>query len=367
MEKHEYTLPLMREIDFAFYPRVPQISLELTNRCNLRCPYCANATLSRPKGFIEWQLLEKIVDECADKQYDLAFLHGAGEPLLWDRLEEVIALIKQKRAGRGSFGTNGTLLVRDRVKRLLEAGLDSIYVSIDTLDPKIYAQTRGGKLQRVIRNVQQMIEIVPKTFEITIALMHHKDHPLTQERIDHFYSVFGRHENVKLNPVNNAFFPSARADFRVLPTKREHCLAPPKYLFITWQGKASICCLDQDVLYCLGSVAEQSIQEIWFSARNQTTFRNLALGILDCPSSCTESCILEKPKSDVTNVGLGFALPLADAARCVVELLAKGQNHAAAGILQALVVRDPTNEVLRKNLAGLTEILRTPAQRAVAG
>lgn len=35
-----------------FYPAVPPISLELTNRCNLKCPYCANGTLTRPSGTI---------------------------------------------------------------------------------------------------------------------------------------------------------------------------------------------------------------------------------------------------------------------------------------------------------------------------
>src|SRR3989338_2382826 len=88
--------PLEQRIDFAYYPRVPPISLELTNNCNLKCPYCANGTLTRPKTYIAWPLLEKIVDECAEMRYDLMWLHGVGEPLLWDRLEDVIALIKRK-------------------------------------------------------------------------------------------------------------------------------------------------------------------------------------------------------------------------------------------------------------------------------
>jgi hypothetical protein len=52
-------------IDSAFYPRVPGLSLELTSICNLTCPYCANPSLTRPKGTIGWDLLERVVDECA--------------------------------------------------------------------------------------------------------------------------------------------------------------------------------------------------------------------------------------------------------------------------------------------------------------
>src|SRR5271170_4234529 len=138
---------LPESFDFVFHPRVPELSLELTNLCNLKCPYCGNPALTRPKGQIGWELFEKIVEECSQEGYDLAWLHGVGEPLLWDRLEEAVALIKRKGAGRGSFGTNGTLLTADRITKLLEAGLGSLYVSIDSLDPEIYKATRGGKLE----------------------------------------------------------------------------------------------------------------------------------------------------------------------------------------------------------------------------
>ena len=74
--------PLRRTIDFAFYPYVPVISLELTNHCNLKCPYCSNPTLVRPKSYIEWSLVERIVEECAQRNYNLGWLHGVGEPLL---------------------------------------------------------------------------------------------------------------------------------------------------------------------------------------------------------------------------------------------------------------------------------------------
>lgn len=354
MEHKEYTATAKREIDFAFYPRVPRISLEVTNRCNLRCPYCANATLTRPRGGIDWGLFEKLVNECAKEGYDLAYLHGCGEPLLWDRLEDAIAFIKQRHAGKGSFGTNGTLLSPARVKKLLDAGLDSIYVSIDTLDPEIYARTRGAKLERVISNVQKMIESVPDTFEITIALMDMNEHRLTPARIDRFYEVFGRHPNVKLNPVNNLLFPSAPGDFRVSPARKNRCFEPQNYLFITCEGKASICCVDQDALHCLGSVSERSIQEVWFDTHNQTVFRNLALGILDCPSTCIERCILHQPNQQVERIPAGFALPISDAARLVVQLLANGENTAVRLVLEALVVRDPVNEALKRSLSGLS-------------
>ena len=105
-----------------FYPAVPPISLELTNRGNLKCPYCANGTLTRPSGTIAWSLLERLVEQCAGGPKQIDWLHGTGEPLLWSRLEDVIRLIRGRNAGAASFATNATLLTADRVESLLAAG-----------------------------------------------------------------------------------------------------------------------------------------------------------------------------------------------------------------------------------------------------
>ena len=350
--------PLQRAIDYAFYPRVPVISLELTNNCNLKCPYCANATLTRPKTYIEWPLLEKIIDECAERQYNLAWLHGVGEPLLWKRLEEVVALIKRKGAGDGSFGTNGTLLYPDRVKRLLDAGLESIYVSIDTLDPEIYKNTRGGKVEKVISNIQEMIKIVPPTFKITVALMDHRDHRITEETVKQFHQVFGHHENVRTSLVENALFPSAPGDYRVDEGRKlQGCWSPIHYLFIALDGRAAICCMDQDVLHSLGNVAERSIRDIWFDPKNQTTFRNVALGVYECPDACTQKCTLLPPRQATNTASLvahlGLSLPFDEAARFASILLMNKEYASALPIVSGLVQRDPTNIALRTTLQEL--------------
>jgi MoaA/NifB/PqqE/SkfB family radical SAM enzyme len=340
-------VPLTKVVEAPFYPTVPEISLELTNNCNLKCPYCANIALSRAKTYIDWAFFERVVEECADRRYNLAWLHGVGEPLLWHRLEDAISLIKQKGAGTGSFGTNGTLLNADRVRRLLDAGLDSIYVSIDTLDPEIYKATRGGKLAKVIGNVQEMIRIVPNTFRITIALMDHKDHHFSQQTVAEFHRTFGEHTNVVLNRVQNLTFPGAPEDYRTEPAQTEMCFEPSSYLFIALDGRAAICCRDQDIGHTLGNVRDRSIHDVWYDPATQTTFRNVALGIYDCPDVCTQRCVLKPPKQHVTKVAAGFGLPYQEAARLVDELIAAGDLSNARNTAGALARRDPQDRRMR--------------------
>ncbi|MGB8853554.1 MAG: radical SAM/SPASM domain-containing protein [Pirellulales bacterium] len=278
-----------------FYPAVPPISLELTNRCNLKCPYCANGTLTRPSGTIAWSLLERLIEQCAGGPKQIDWLHGTGEPLLWSRLEDVIRLIRGRDAGAASFATNATLLTADRVESLLAAGLGSIYISLDSLDERIYAATRGGKLETVIGNIRTMLSIVPGDFTVTIALMNHKDQRLTPGDIDRCHEIFGPAPRIKVNVVETGIMPSARADYRLHRQKVATCSLPNEYFFIAHDGRVALCCSDQDVAHPIGDTNVDSIDEIWFKPSNQAIFRSIGLGLRGCPEFCTAQCHLKTP------------------------------------------------------------------------
>ena len=292
------TSPSTDRRGFAFYPTVPPISLELTNRCNLKCPYCANGTLTRRRGDIEWSLLEKIVGECAGGRHSIDWLHGTGEPLLWDRLEDVIRLIKSRDAGKASFATNATLLYADRVASLLAAGLRSIYVSLDSFSPDVYAATRGGDHVKVIRNIRTMIAMVPPDFDVTVALMNHKDQTVTAADRQLARVLFGPEERIRLNVIECSNPPSARADYRRFHVKVDQCHLPGEYFFIAIDGRVALCGADQDLLHVIGDTNRESIDEIWFKEANQITFRNIASGISRCPDVCTKRCHLKEPTID---------------------------------------------------------------------
>ncbi|MEI6984988.1 MAG: radical SAM protein [Rhodospirillaceae bacterium] len=350
----------------AFYPQVPAISLELINRCNLKCPYCANGTLSRPRGSISWSLLEKLVCECSGGRHDLAWLHGTGEPLLWSQLENAIVLIKSMKAGEASFATNATLLSPERTKSLLNAGLTSIYVSIDTLDPVLYQRTRGGDLNKVIANVQSLIALVPPEFRITIALMNHKDQRLTAHSIWQFYKTFGFHSNIQLNQIENTLFPSAPADYRTHPGKSASCSLPRNYMTIAYDGRVALCCVDQDVLNPIGDVSRQTIEEVWFDPIVQNTFWRIASGAPNCPALCTSTCMLA---TNPASAHPGSAHPadlqsptgaaaFDDLFTLAQELFDGGRVADALAVAQSLVFRNPARRDVCHFIDGASEILR---------
>lgn len=100
-------------------------------RCNLSCAYCNEYDdYSAP---VPTETLLKRVDRLAELGTTATTLSG-GEPLLHPELENVIAGIRKRRMLAGLI-TNGYLLTRERIKKLNDAGLEYLQISIDNVLP----------------------------------------------------------------------------------------------------------------------------------------------------------------------------------------------------------------------------------------
>ena len=121
--------------------QIDYLRISVTDRCNLRCVYCM------PPDGVEWiphdQILsyEEILRLCrvfADLGLHRVRLTG-GEPLARRRLDELIRGLKAIPAiNHVAVTTNGTLLA-PQLPALLDAGLDAVNISLDTLDRAQFA------------------------------------------------------------------------------------------------------------------------------------------------------------------------------------------------------------------------------------
>jgi MoaA/NifB/PqqE/SkfB family radical SAM enzyme len=112
-----------------------QFVLVLTDRCNFACPMCAvsNARkerLSEHKEDMAFEIVEKLVVE-AQQNGAIVQLFG-GEPLLYDRLEELFMLTRTKRVP--CFITTNGFLVERKADILAGGGLHVLHVSLDGWD-----------------------------------------------------------------------------------------------------------------------------------------------------------------------------------------------------------------------------------------
>jgi MoaA/NifB/PqqE/SkfB family radical SAM enzyme len=100
-------------------------------RCNLACAYCNEYDdYSKP---VPLDVMKRRLDHLAGLGTTIITLSG-GEPLLHPDADEIIAHIRKHRIMAGVI-TNGYLLTADRIRRLNQAGLEHMQISIDNVMP----------------------------------------------------------------------------------------------------------------------------------------------------------------------------------------------------------------------------------------
>ena len=119
-----------------------EITLELTNRCNLACPMCSRDICDARTGDMDPRLLESIVEQAGDL-LEAAEVCLGGEPLLYPRLDEVLSLLSS-RGVRSYIQTNALLLEREISEILISCGLEAAVFSLDAVTQETYRKVHGG-------------------------------------------------------------------------------------------------------------------------------------------------------------------------------------------------------------------------------
>ena len=123
------------------------VLLEVTKRCDLRCPVCFASAGEAGENMS----LAEIA-----RQYDWLMAHGGpfniqlsgGEPTMRGDLGEIIRLGRDKGFSFFQLNTNGLRLAAepDYARELKAAGLNTVFLQFDALDDEVYRILRGRAL-----------------------------------------------------------------------------------------------------------------------------------------------------------------------------------------------------------------------------
>jgi len=140
-----------------------QVSLHLTEACNLRCRMCyfwgetgryVNPENRRKPESLDIGRLKRLVQELAPAQPNYELF--GGEPFMYSHVEEIIRAIKEVGSFVGA-PTNGTMLA-NHAPLLVETGFDLIRVSLDGPREVNDSQRGKGSYDKAVAGIQAVFE-----------------------------------------------------------------------------------------------------------------------------------------------------------------------------------------------------------------
>ena len=133
-----------------------ELRVSVTDRCSLRCQYCAPATGSRKTADAAVLSYEEITEFVGLllTRYSLKGVRiTGGEPLVRPEIEKLVAMLAAHGVPDLALTTNGQRL-SEMAAPLRHAGLRRVNISLDSLDPRSFAAiTRGGVLEKTLAGI----------------------------------------------------------------------------------------------------------------------------------------------------------------------------------------------------------------------
>lgn len=144
----------------SIIPAPKSVKIELTQRCNYRCQFCALTQRNHPPGDLSFRLFQDITKEMQEAGVEEIGVFYIGESFtVLDKLVKAITWLKGVLNFPYVFlTTNGSLANPEAVDKVMGAGLDSLKWSITSADPEEFArivQVKSALFQQSLENLKQ--------------------------------------------------------------------------------------------------------------------------------------------------------------------------------------------------------------------
>jgi radical SAM protein with 4Fe4S-binding SPASM domain len=273
----EYVLRRERLVSYPCF-----IKIDPSNRCQLRCPGCAQASdefrAGLPKkGFLTVADFKKIVDPLAATTLGIT-LSAQGEPLLNRAILEMIEHARSLNIGV-TISTNLSIKFGgEYLERLVRSGVDKLMVALDGASSETYAMYRvGGDFGLVRENVKK-IAAIKRTLGVSTPELQWKFVEFDHNR----HEIFVVPELYKEWGFDSYLIDVDRVDARVEAARKsrfvrkEACFFPYSTMVVLVDGRVLPCCSYQQTAWHLGNALESDIRSLWNTASYRALRRGFA-------------------------------------------------------------------------------------------
>jgi molybdenum cofactor biosynthesis enzyme MoaA len=285
----------------------------VTRRCNLSCGYCTEYDNHSPS--IPVPLLRERIDALHRLGVVQIALLG-GEPLLHSEIDKVVSYASRK--SQTSMTTNGFLVREDTIRKLNDAGLHHMQISIDTLKPRsdLFIQKSLKTIHRKLELLLQfarfsvhanivLCEQSRSEFKDIVAELRRLDIPVTVNLLhddrgrtaisgEHYAALWDHHHNHSkvISHVEYDYGKKLLAG----ETPDWHCRAGARHIYVDEFGNAQYCASQR------GRLNKPIVDYTRVDIEEQRRARK------GCERGCSVFCVYRASKLDNDLPGLAAAL-----------------------------------------------------------
>ncbi len=270
-------------------PAPKSVKIELTARCNFQCTFCARSLELRDPKDMDKEFFHRITLEMREAGVEELGLFYLGESFLLPWLEEAIDYAKNVAKFPYVFlTTNGSLSKPIRVKKCMQAGLDSLkfslnyadvdqFVDIARVKPALYnvmlanIKAAKGVRDEVLNESGHYCGLYASYIEYDgiQGVRMRKVVDEVRHSVDEIYALplYSQADLVSDQEQAKGWQPTAGNRGRVQALRDPlPCWAVFQEGHITSDGKLSACCFDHDGRFTMGDLNKTGFMEAWNSA-----------------------------------------------------------------------------------------------------
>ena len=260
---------------YCLEPPFPRTNflIETSNACNHKCIFCAHQKMTRKIGKIKQDFVYNILSQAYDLGTREVGFYATGEPFLVPELPEYIKKAKEIGYEYVYLTSNGALATPERIRAVIDAGLDSIKFSINAPERKMYEFIHGRDdfdvVMEHLKYLNNYREESGNTYKIFITGILTR---YTEYMKDDYYTVFkGLADQIVFKNVYNqgGYMPEIEEYLKCYSDDEQfrRCNLPFDAISVTYEGYLSVENADYENMLVVADLNKVTLKDAWYGEK----------------------------------------------------------------------------------------------------
>ncbi|MBR1601476.1 MAG: radical SAM protein [Alphaproteobacteria bacterium] len=247
--------------------------IETSNACNHACIFCAHQKMKRKIGKIDTKFLYDVLQQAYDLGTREVGFYATGEPFLVQELPDYIKHAKDIGYEYVYLTSNGSLATPEKIRDVIDAGLDSIKFSINAPERKMYEFIHGrDDFDIVVGHLKYLNEyrrLTGRKYKIFVTGILTR---FTEKMKDDYAQVFGDlADEIVFKYVYNqgGYMPEIDTLLKCRSDKETYrrCNLPFDAICVTCEGYLSVENADFENMLIVADLNKVSLKEGWYGGK----------------------------------------------------------------------------------------------------